>query len=250
MLEDEGRPEHQSLLLASGDAALVQAMGPELRAAGFSIRAADSREGALALLAEERFALLLLDAELSRFEAFALCAEIRARTRTPIIVVSAHPSETEVVQALSAGADDVLATPFSARALIARIEAILRRAHERVRSAMPIDDGVLDLDGKQLTLGGAQLRLTALETVLLRELLDSPGRAVSIHKLSLAAWGRAGRSERHALKQVIYRLRRKLQALEPLSGRLQSVRSVGYRWSAEAAPSSPRALDRESRAGG
>ena len=72
--------------------------------------------------------------------------------------------------------------------------------------------------------------LTRLETMLLRAVLGSPGRAVSGERLALEAWGKAAPEQRHALKQVVYRLRRKLEAQPSFAGRLQTSRSAGYRW--------------------
>ena len=74
------------------------------------------------------------------------------------------------------------------------------------------------------------MSLTRLETVVLRSLLGSAGRAVSGERLALEVWGKAEAEQRHALKQVVYRLRRKLEGTVELAGRLQTSRSAGYRW--------------------
>src|SRR5690606_7019225 len=126
----------------------------------------------------------------------------------PMIVSSASGAEADVVRALNLGADDYVMKPLQQRALLARINAILRRSAASEAGVLGVNGTMLDTTAQQLEHGATRVPLTRLETVLLRALLQSPGRAVSVERLAMEAWGKVSAAERHALKQVIYRLRR------------------------------------------
>ena len=104
---------------------------------------------------------------------------------------------------MNLGADDYVTKPLKERALLARIHAILRRATMNDASSVAVDDVVLDVGSQRLKSATALVPLTRLETLLLRTLLGSPGRAVSGERLAVEAWGKAGPEQRHALKQVV-----------------------------------------------
>jgi two-component system KDP operon response regulator KdpE len=93
-----------------------------------------------------------------------------------------------------------------------------------------VDGIALDVEGHAILDRGTALHLTRLETKVLQILMAAAGRTVNADRLVSEAWGRAGPEERHALKQVIYRLRRKLDSNAATQGRLQTTRSAGYRW--------------------
>jgi DNA-binding response OmpR family regulator len=188
----------------------------------------------MSLLEDRRFDLLLLDAAMFGADGLAACTAIRGRARTPVIVSSASGAEADIVRALNLGADDYLTKPLRERTLLARIRAILRRSTMNDAGLLAVDDVALDVTAQSLQKGAAVVTLTRLETLLLRVLLASGGRAVSGERLAVEAWGKAEVEQRHALKQVVYRLRRKLQELPELAGRLQTLRSAGYRWRRDA----------------
>ena len=218
------------VLIADLDPEVLRATNRALRNAGFDVAAAGDAAGAITLLENRRFDLLVLDSSMFGADGFAACTAIRGRVRTPVIVSSASAAEADVVRALNLGADDYVTKPLKERTLLARIHAILRRSAMNDVAALGVDDFVLDVAAQQLRNGAAFVTLTRLETVLLRSLLGAPGRAVSGERLAFEAWGKSEPEQRHALKQVVYRLRRKLEGTPEFAGRLQTSRSAGYRW--------------------
>ena len=218
------------VLIADLDPDVLRQTNRVLRNAGFDVAAAGDAAHAMTLLDGRRFDLLVLDAAMFGADELVACTAIRGRARTPVIVSGASGAEADVVRALNLGADDYVTKPLGERTLLARIRAILRRSAMNDAAVLAVDDAVLDVASQQLKHGAAALPLTRLETLLLRALLGSPGRAVSAERLALEAWGKAGIEQRHALKQVVYRLRGKLRKLPSFAGRLQTSRSAGYRW--------------------
>ena len=218
------------VLLADSDPLVLKQTNTALVSAGFVVAAAADAQRALSLLADQRFDLLVLDSTMFGSDGVAVCTAIRSRSRTPTIVSSASGSEADVVRALNLGADDYVMKPLQQRALLARINAILRRSTMHEPDRLDVDGATLDSGAQVLFNGSTRVALTPLETTLLRALLAAPGRAVSTERLAMEAWGKVTASERHALKQVIYRLRRKIERAPAFAGRLQTARSAGYRW--------------------
>jgi two-component system response regulator MtrA len=218
------------VLLADADPHVLRQTNTALISAGFVVAEAADAQRALSLLTNQRFDLLVLDSTLFGADGVAVCSAIRCRSGTPLIVSSASGAEADVVRALNLGADDYVMKPLQQRTLLARINALLRRSAKQEPSVLGVDGTVLDSAAQELANDGMRVPLTRLETILLRALLASPGRAVSAERLAMEAWGKVTTAERHALKQVIYRLRRKLANVPQLAGCLQTARSAGYRW--------------------
>jgi DNA-binding response OmpR family regulator len=230
---EEAAPEAAQasrVLIADLDPEVLRQTNRALCNAGFDVATAGDAAGAVTLLENRRFDLLVLDSSMFGADGFAVCTAIRGRMRTPVIVSSASAAEADVVRAVNLCADDYVTKPLKERTLLARIRAILRRSAMNDVAALTVDGVVLDVSAQRLQSGALLVPLTPLETVLLRVLLGSPGRAVSAERLALEAWGKAEPEQRHALKQVVYRLRRKLEATAELAGRLETSRNAGYRW--------------------
>ncbi len=221
------------ILVADDDVELLALISFALRNAGFQVTEARDGRSALDAFAREAPSLLVLDIMMPGLDGFEVCAAVRMRSSTPVIVLSARSDESDIVRALEMGADDYLTKPFSPRTLIARTRAILRRSERREGSTLEAGGATLDVGQHLLRFDSLDIRLTPLETLLLRSLMQAPGRTVSTERLVTDAWGRTGAEERHALKQVIYRLRRKLEEHTVLASRLQTLRNAGYRWDAE-----------------
>jgi len=218
------------VLVADDDTELLALISFALRNAGFDVFEARDGKSALDVFEREPLALLILDVVMPGADGFEVCAAVRMRSSTPVIMLSARSDERDIVRALELGADDYLTKPFSPRALIARARAILRRADARTDSTLKAGITTLDVARHVLRSGPLDVQLTPLETLLLRSLMKTPGRTVNTDRLVSDAWGRTGAEERHALKQVIYRLRRKLEEHDVLANRLQTLRNAGYRW--------------------
>jgi DNA-binding response OmpR family regulator len=219
------------VLIAEDDGELRALIGFALRNAGFEVLAASDGTSALEIFATQPVSLLILDIMMPGADGFAVCQAVRARSSVPVIMLSARTNENDIVRALQLGADDYLTKPFSPRTLLARIQALLRRVEPPAETLLESAGVALDVQSHVLRHGSKELHLTPLETLLLRALMRSPGRTVSTERLVSEAWGRSGAEERHALKQVIYRLRRKLESSTTIADRLHTLRNAGYRWS-------------------
>lgn len=218
------------VLVADDDGDLRALIGFTLRQAGFDVCAASNGADALSLFADQSPDFVLLDVNMPPPNGFDVCRTIRERSSVPIMMLTVRDQEDDLVAAIEAGADDYVHKPFSPRALLARVRALARRATPL--SSDSIDAGNLYLDVGQRTLriaSGTPLRLTPLEVKALQLLVTSPGRTVTAERLLNHVWGRATSRERRTLKQLIYRLRQKLEE-DPAEPRvLQTTPGAGYK---------------------
>lgn len=241
-MEPAGTPAAR-ILIADDDADLLALVDFTLRHAGFDVVTARNGLEALEAFARSRPELLILDINMPGADGFAVCEAVRAESTLPVIMLSARDQESDMVRALEAGADGYITKPFSPRTLIARVRAVLRRATPDEVNRIEIEGVVLDTEAHAIFHDGTEIHLTRLETKVLQILMTAGGKTVNADRLVTDAWGRNGPEERHALKQVIYRLRRKLDAESGTLDRLQTTRSAGYRWFTHAAPGRSTAMD-------
>lgn len=217
------------VLIASSDAPLRASTGFSLAQEGYEIVGSAHYEEAWSAFRRESPAFLLLDMNLTPPGALHLCRVVRRTSDVPVIMFAARDSEDDLVEALEAGADDYIRKPFSPRALVARVRALARRAQPVNASAIRVGLLHLDLEGHVLRIGAkAEVRLTPMELRALQLLVGAPGRTVSSEKLSVHLWGQGSERERHTLKQLIYRLRGKLETAGA-ADLLQTTPGSGYK---------------------
>lgn len=221
------------ILVADDDADLLALVDFTLRHAGFEVVTARDGLAALAAFESGKFSLLVLDINMPGADGFTVCATVRSQSSLPIVMLTARDQEADMVRALDAGADAYLAKPFSPRTLIARVRALLRRTLEVEAPEVAVGSVVLKPESHSLLANGRELHLTRLETRVLQTLMTHAGHTIGAEKLLMDAWGRAGPEERHALKQVVYRLRRKLAEHPEVAAFLNTNRNAGYRWQVE-----------------
>jgi DNA-binding response OmpR family regulator len=218
------------VLAADDDADLLALIGFTLRQAGFEVLTAQDGPGALHAFSRESPDFVLLDVNMPALNGLDVCREIRSKSTVPIMMLTVRDQEDDLVAALDAGADDYVLKPFSPRALLARIRALVRRAEPFNTGS--ISAGAVFLDPEQRTLrirNAEPVRLTPLEIKALHLLITSPGRTVTAERLLNHVWGRATSRERRTLKQLVYRLRQKLEA-DPTSPQiLQTTPGAGYK---------------------
>lgn len=218
------------ILIVDDDVDLLALVGFALGQAGFTtVKAADARSG-VATFAAESPDLAILDINLPDGSGFDVCEAIRKQSRIPIMMLTARGEEEDLVKALDLGADDYLTKPFSPRTLLARVRALLRRAGLEAGGAMTAGLLSLDLEAHALRVGDADpVKLTKLETRLLQILLANAGHVVSTERLLTHVWGHRGSGDRQLLKQLVRRLRQKIEA-DPAQPRyLQTESGAGYR---------------------
>jgi DNA-binding response OmpR family regulator len=218
------------ILTVDDDADLLALIGFALRQAGYAVVTAADVPEALRVFDAEAPDLVILDINLPSGSGFEVCRAIRQRARTPVMMLTVRGEEADLVRALEIGADDYLTKPFSPRTLLARVKALLRRAGMEAGGPMTAGPLSLDLEGLSLRIAGAApVRLTRLEARLLQILMANAGHVVGTERLLVHVWGRQGSGDRQLLKQLVHRLRHKVEA-DPAQPRyLQTEAGAGYR---------------------
>jgi len=218
------------ILVVDDDRDLLELVAFTLAQSGFLTLKAPDGEAALRIFADESPDLLILDINMPGRTGFQVCEEVRRKSRVPVMMLTVRGAEEDLVRALELGADDYLNKPFSPRTLLARVKALLRRAG--MEASSPVSAGRLTLDVEEHTLQiGTRpaIRLTKLELRLLQLLLANTGHTVSSDRLLLQVWGHRGAGDRQLLKQLVHRVRQKIER-DPASPEiLLTVPGAGYR---------------------
>ena len=217
------------VLVADDDAELRELIAFTLSQAGYLVIKAGDGSAAVRLFAAEAPDLVVLDINMPALSGFQVCEAIRARSRVPVMMLTVRGEEEDLVRALGLGADDYLTKPFSPRTLLARIRALLRRAG--MESTAPVAAGrvTLDLSEHTVRIGTAEaVRLTKLELRLLQMLLANAGHTVSSERLLVQVWGHRSGGDRQLLKQLVHRLRQKIEA-DPAAPALLRTAAAGYK---------------------
>jgi DNA-binding response OmpR family regulator len=221
------------ILLVDQDAELSALLAFTLGQSGYECCRASDRAGALRLLEIESPDLALLD-HTPFLDGTELCAELRRRSRLPIMILNSHEREDDLLAAFDAGADDYLRKPFSPRVLIARVKGLLRRVDPAPVKVITVGQVMLDVEEHALRIGSAgPVRLTPLEFTAIHLLLSTPGRTVTAARMLTQLWGTDSDRKQSMLKQLIYRLRQKIE-MDPAAPRLiVTTPHAGYRFETE-----------------
>jgi DNA-binding response OmpR family regulator len=218
------------LLVVDDDPDLLALVAFALTNAGYGVVKAADAPDALRVFDAELPNLVILDINLPTGSGFDVCKAIRGRSEVPIMMLTARGEEEDLVRALELGADDYLTKPFSPRTLLARVKALLRRAGIEQADTVQAGRVALDLEAHAISIeGGAPVRLTRLETRLLQILVAQAGHVVSAERLLAHVWGHRGSGDRQLLKQLVHRLRQKLERDPAGADLLHTEAGVGYR---------------------
>lgn len=219
------------VLIVDSDLALSDVLAFTLRRAGFEVVATHDGLAALKTWEAESPDLIILDLNLAKLDGLKVCERIRALSDIPIIILSVRDDEDDIVRSLKTGADDYIVKPFSPRQLVARAEAVLRRASRSSNTPSPISAGDLYFDLARCDIyyqGESLAHLTKLECNLLKTLMINHGQVLPYETLIYNIWGPGG-GDRAMLKQLVYRLRRKLESKMAVEKKLiETVPNVGY----------------------
>jgi DNA-binding response OmpR family regulator len=185
-----------------------------------------SGEEALAELDRHAIRIVILDIGLPGMDGFAVCREMRGRSRVPILMLTARDEEADRVVGLEVGADDYLTKPFSPRELVARMKAILRRSEPQPDGDLvALGDVILNRGTHDVTIAGRPVELTAKEFDLLAFFLSNPGAVLSRDVLLDRVWGVSYPGGTRTVDVHVAQLRRKL-------GRpslIRTLRGSGYK---------------------
>jgi two-component system, OmpR family, KDP operon response regulator KdpE len=224
------------ILLVDDEVSIQRAMAPLLRSHGYTVTVADSGRAALAAFERERPDLIILDLGLPDMDGSEVCRQIRGRSDTPILILSARGAEKDKVAALDQGADDYVTKPFGSEELMARVRAAIRRSagrDETLHGQLTRGDLTIDFDRRRVHRAGLDIRLTPKEFELLTLLLTHPGRVLT-HKVILKAiWGPHSVDQPEHLRVLMGQLRKKIEP-DPANPRyLVTEPWVGYRFADE-----------------
>ncbi|MGI9504102.1 MAG: response regulator transcription factor [Geminicoccaceae bacterium] len=219
------------ILLIEDDERIVEFVRRGLEAEGYGLTATDDGETAKDLAARNGWSVIILDIMLPDHDGRDLCREMReAGVKTPILMLTALGSLDDRVAGLRLGADDYLTKPFSFAELLARIEALMRRAgaYQSAELIKSVADFSIDRERKQVRRGDRGIELTPREFALLDCLLSEPGKVFSRTMILEKVWGYTSDPLTNVVEVYIRQLRKKVDTddNEPL---IQTVRGFGYK---------------------
>jgi DNA-binding response OmpR family regulator len=222
------------ILIADDDADVRRLIVALLERAGYRpLEAADGR-AALRLLYAQRPAAVVLDVAMPALNGWQVLERIREVSDVPVLMLTAQGEELDRVRGLRAGADDYVPKPFGRQELLARVEALLRRAGGRAEVAEAYSDALLEVDFQQrrVRAGGEPVTLTPLEFRLLSAFLRHPGQLLSRDQLLELAWDDSSGRSGEEVKLYVGYLRRKLDTAAGAGSAIETVRGFGYRYKA------------------
>jgi len=217
-------------LIVDDDLALADVLSFTMRRAGYEVVTAHDGQAALDRWESEGPDIIILDINMPKLDGLKVCQRIRAEDSTPIIFLSVRGEEDDVVQGLELGADDYIVKPFSPRQLVARSEAVLRRAKGKPVALGRLEVANMTLDSSRNELqypNGKPVKLTPLEVRLLESLMLNHDQVLTFDVLIDAVWGQSG-ADKSMLKQLVYRLRRKIENDPSEPTHLTTITGVGY----------------------
>ncbi len=226
----------ETILIVDDEPTIVEVVGLYLQREGFQVRTAANGNAALQAIEQQRPDLVVLDLMLPGLNGLEVTRRLRASGELPIIMLTARTEEADRVVGLELGADDYVTKPFSARELVARVKAVLRRTHSEAASADAVAPTALAIGGLRLdpaaravSLDGQPISLTVREFDLLHFLMRHPGQVFSREQLLDNVWGYTFASDMGTVTVHIRRLREKIERDPANPMFLQTIWGVGYK---------------------
>ena len=225
-----------TILVVEDETSIASFVAAYLRNAGYSVKTASTAHGALAEIASEAPALIVLDLNLPDGDGVELCRRIRKSSDVPILMLTARDDDIDKIIGLEVGADDYMTKPFNPRELVARVKSVLRRATpERRRSTSEeLRHGALAINSgkREVHVGDEEIRLAPKEFDLLWELLDHRGIVLTRDQLLERVWGYTFAGDTRTVDVHVRQIRRKLGDASPIV----TVWGVGYKVTSERTP--------------
>ena len=231
----EGKRLGQKIMVVEDELPIAEIVQYNLKKEGYEVRIVGDGREALDVARDWVPDLMLLDIMLPSLDGISVCRELRKTYPMPIIMLTAKDSESDIVEGLSAGADDYITKPFSMRVLVARVQAFLRRSQQygdeqgEEKKGLVFGALQLDVDLYVATKHGEKLELTLREYELLKHLATNPGRVFTREELLEQVWGyeQAGGDSR-TVDVTVRRLREKIEDDPSLPRYIETRRGVGY----------------------
>jgi two-component system KDP operon response regulator KdpE len=205
----------ETLLVVEDEPRVMRLISEVLKAVGYRVIAATTGEAAISMAALEQPDLILLDILLPHGpDGYQVCRRIREFSAVPVIMLTAKAQESDMLRGFDAGADDYLTKPFSAKELVARVRAVLRRVQRQETGPVTnllCHDLEIDFVRRAVKVRGQPVRLTRTEYALLYQLAIHPNRVMTHQDLLVAVWGPEYRDDVDYLRAYVRYLRRKLE---------------------------------------
>ena len=226
------------ILIIEDEVSFSEALSFLLEKEGFETRVAETGKQGIAAFNENQYDLVLLDLMIPEISGIDVCRTIRTSSNIPIIMLTAKDSEVDKVVGLELGADDYVTKPYSARELVARIKAVLRRG---VSDDSGNSEGIgihsvggirMDIERHQVTVKGALIPLPLKEFELLEFLMRNSGRVLTRGQLIDRVWGGDYYGDTKTLDVHIKRLRSKIEEDPANPVLIQTIRGLGYKFEA------------------
>lgn len=221
-----------SILIVEDEPEIRELLNFALTRAGFDVAEAESGEKALSYLDKKLPDLMVVDWMLPGMSGIELAKRLRKDelvTSMPLLMLTARSDESDVLKSFDCGIDDYMSKPFSPKELVARIKALLRRSGTPEGNVIETSEMCIDLDSHRLTIRGKNIDIGPTEYRLLELLMRNPDRVFERDQLLDRVWGRSSYIETRTVDVHILRLRKILKP-HGLDGTVQTVRSVGYRF--------------------
>ena len=222
------------ILVVEDESSFSEAISFLLRKEGFEVGVAETGQAGIDEFDRHGADLILLDLMLPGLSGTEVCRQIRSKSQVPIIMLTAKDTEIDKVVGLELGADDYVTKPYSSRELIARINAVLRRAQN---PDIEIENGIiaigpvrLDIDRHQMSLDGQAVALPLKEFELLEFLMRNSGRVLTRTQLIDRVWGSDYFGDTKTLDVHVKRLRAKIEVDPANPVFIQTVRGLGYKF--------------------
>jgi DNA-binding response OmpR family regulator len=216
------------ILIVENELRLSDLLTFTLMQAGFTVIQALTGLSALQEFSREQPDLVILALNLPDLDGLEVIKRIRLESEVPIIVLTVRDADDDVVASLEAGADEYVTKPFSSRQMIARVQAVMRRATGIAEKMYHVGSLSLYVESNKACWRDESLiHLTPLETRLLRALMRTPDRVLTADSLIVHVWGSEG-ATREMLKQLVYRLRKKIEFNPKSPTLIETIPNIGY----------------------
>lgn len=227
--------QKKKILIVEDERTIAEILLYNVKAAGYDAEARYDGKSGLDEAMTGKYDLILLDLMLPLMDGFEVCAKVREKLDTPIIMLTARDTEADKIKGLDTGADDYMTKPFSINELLSRVRANIRRysnetvAHKIADSTIEIGDIVIDCENYLVKKGGKTLELSKKEYDLLAYFAKNAGKIYSREELMSAVWGYENfYGDLRTIDVTIARLRQKVDDPDTEESLIQTKRGMGY----------------------
>jgi two-component system response regulator RegX3 len=235
MVNEKIMTSNPTVLVVEDEESFIEALQIGLKREGFNVEVARDGMQALEMFDRVNPDLILLDVMLPKMSGIDVCRQLRKKTLTPIIMVTAKGAEIDTVVGLEVGADDYVTKPYRLRELTARMRAVMRRVPssrggEIEGSSLTVGDISIDPDVYEVIIRGESAKLPLKEFELLHILMTNAGRVLPRETLIDRVWGTDYVGDTKTLDVHIKRLRSKIEEDSAQPTRIVTIRGLGYKY--------------------